>query len=253
VTLTGSERAGVAVASAAGSALKKCVLELGGSDAFVVLPDADLDATAKAAVTARFQNNGQSCIAAKRFIAVDPVHDEFVARFTALTAAQRVGDPMDENVNLGPCARADLRDGIARQVRETLERGARLETGGSAIERPGFFYAPSIVSGVVPGMPMFDQEVFGPAAAIVRARDAAEAIALANASSYGLGFSIWTRDAAAAEALAPQVEAGAVFVNAIVASDPRLPFGGVKKSGYGRELSWFGVHEFANVQSVFVK
>jgi acyl-CoA reductase-like NAD-dependent aldehyde dehydrogenase len=253
VTLTGSERAGVAVASAAGSALKKCVLELGGSDAFVVLPDADLDATARAAVTARFQNNGQSCIAAKRFIAVDPVHDAFVERFVALAAAQRIGDPMDDGVNLGPCARNDLRDGIARQVRDTLAQGARLETGGKPIERPGFFYAPTIVSGVVPGMPMFDQEVFGPAAAVVRARDTAEAVALANASSYGLGFSIWTRDAAAAEALAPQVEAGAVFVNAIVASDPRLPFGGVKKSGYGRELSWFGVHEFANVQTVFVK
>ena len=252
VTLTGSERAGVAVASAAGAALKKSVLELGGSDAFVVLADADLELAAEAAVTARFQNTGQSCIAAKRFIVADPVHAEFLARFVALAKAQRVGNPMDEGVALGPCARGDLRDGIHEQVCATLARGARLELGGEPIGGRGYFYQATIVSDVVPGMRMFDEEVFGPAAAVVRARDADEAIALANASSYGLGFSMWTNDAAAAEKLATRVEAGAVFINGIVASDPRLPFGGVKKSGYGRELATFGVHEFVNVQTVWI-
>ncbi|MGA8534056.1 MAG: NAD-dependent succinate-semialdehyde dehydrogenase [Candidatus Tumulicola sp.] len=252
VTLTGSERAGVAVATAAGAALKKCVLELGGSDAFVVLADADLDAAAKAAVTARFQNNGQSCIAAKRFIVVNAVYDEFIERFVALAKAQRIGDPMDDGVTLGPCARTDLRDGVDAQVRATVDRGGRLDLGGTCIDGPGYFYEPTIVSDVVPGMRMFDEEVFGPAAAVVRAHDPDDAIALANASSYGLGFSMWTSDAAAAEALAPRVEAGAVFINGIVASDPRLPFGGIKKSGYGRELSSFGVHEFANIQTISV-
>jgi succinate-semialdehyde dehydrogenase/glutarate-semialdehyde dehydrogenase len=252
VTLTGSERAGVAVASAAGAALKKSVLELGGSDAFLVLADADLELAAKAAVTARFQNNGQSCIAAKRFIVVSPAYDEFLARFVALANEQRVGDPMDEGVVLGPCARADLRDGVRDQVRATVERGGRLELGGNPIDGAGFYFEPTIVSGVVPGMRMFDEEVFGPAAAIVRARDRDDAIDLANASTFGLGCSIWTADAAAAEVIAGRVEAGAVFINGIVASDPRLPFGGVKKSGYGRELSHFGVHEFANVQTVWL-
>jgi succinate-semialdehyde dehydrogenase/glutarate-semialdehyde dehydrogenase len=204
------------------------------------------------AVTARFQNNGQSCIAAKRFIVVEAVHDAFLERFVARAKGQRIGNPMDDGVDLGPCARADLRDGIDTQIRATLERGGRLEIGGKPIAGPGYFYQPTIVSDVVPGMRMFDEEVFGPAAAVVRARDAEHAIALANASSYGLGFSLWTRDIAAAEKLAPRVEAGAVFVNGIVASDPRLPFGGVKKSGYGRELSHFGVHEFANVQTVWL-
>ncbi|MEO6836329.1 MAG: NAD-dependent succinate-semialdehyde dehydrogenase [Candidatus Tumulicola sp.] len=252
VTLTGSERAGAAVGAAAGSALKKCVLELGGSDAFVVLADADLDLTAKMAVTARFQNNGQSCIAAKRFIVVQPVYEEFRRRFVALAALQHVGDPMDESVALGPCARGDLRDAIHAQVRATVDHGARLDLGGKRVQGPGYFYEPTIVSDVVPGMRMFDEEVFGPAAAVIRADGADEAIALANASSYGLGFSIWTGDSSAAENLATRVEAGAVFINGIVASDPRLPFGGVKKSGYGRELSHFGVHEFANIQTVWL-
>lgn len=252
VTLTGSERAGVAVASAAGAALKKCVLELGGSDAFVVLADADVERAAACAVTARFQNNGQSCIAAKRFIAVAEVYDAFLERFTELARAQRVGDPMNDGVAIGPCARADLRDALDAQVRATIAAGGRLVLGGKLVPGDGFFYEPTIVSDVTPGMEMFDREVFGPAAAVVRARDAADAIALANRSSYGLGFSIWTRDAAVAEKLAARVEAGAVFVNAVVASDPRLPFGGVKKSGYGRELSAFGVHEFVNVQTVVI-
>jgi succinate-semialdehyde dehydrogenase/glutarate-semialdehyde dehydrogenase len=252
VTLTGSERAGVAVATAAGAGLKKCVLELGGSDAFVVLADADLELASKMALTARFQNNGQSCIAAKRFIVADPVYDEFLARFVELARAQRVGNPMDERVQLGPVARGDLLEGLHGQVRATVDRGARLDLGGHPIDGPGYFYEATIVSGVVPGMRMFDEEVFGPAAAVVRANGTDDAIALANASSYGLGFSVWTRDTAAAEALAARVEAGAVFINGIVASDPRLPFGGVKKSGYGRELSHFGVHEFVNVQTVWL-
>jgi succinate-semialdehyde dehydrogenase/glutarate-semialdehyde dehydrogenase len=252
VTLTGSERAGASVARAAGEALKKCVLELGGSDPFVVFSDADLDAAAKTAVTARFQNNGESCIAAKRFIVEDGVYDEFVQRFAQLAGAQIVGNPMEDRVQLGPCAREDLRETVDGQVRATLERGAALVCGGKRLERAGFFYEPTVVAGVAPGMRMFDEEVFGPAAAVVRADDRQHALALANASSFGLGSSLWTRDVAAAELFAANVEAGAVFINGMVASDPRLPFGGIKKSGYGRELSAFGIHEFVNIQTVWI-
>jgi len=252
VTLTGSERAGAAVARAAGEALKKCVLELGGSDPFVVFSDADLDAAAKTAVTARFQNNGESCIAAKRFIVEAGVYDEFVQRFAKVAGAQIVGNPMEDRVQLGPCAREDLRETVHAQVRATLEQGAKLICGGKPLERAGFFYEPTVVAGVVPGMPMFDEEVFGPAAAVVRAGDRDQALALANASSFGLGSSLWTRDVAAAERFAAKVEAGAVFINGMVASDPRLPFGGIKKSGYGRELSAFGIHEFVNIQTVWI-
>jgi succinate-semialdehyde dehydrogenase len=252
VTLTGSERAGVAVASAAGAALKKCVLELGGSDAFVVLADADIERAAQTAVTARFQNNGQSCIAAKRFIVEDSVYDAFLDRFVALTRAQKIGDPTDESTQIGPIARGDLLKTLHEQVRQSVEAGAKIALGGRPIDRPGNFYEPTIVGDVVPGMRLFDEETFGPAAAVIRAKNAADAIALANKSSYGLGFSIWTHDTAAAELLAAKVEAGAVFINGMVASDPRLPFGGIKKSGYGRELSVYGVHEFVNVQTVWV-
>jgi acyl-CoA reductase-like NAD-dependent aldehyde dehydrogenase len=252
VTLTGSERAGASVARVAGEHLKKCVLELGGSDAFVVFADADLDAASATAVTARFQNNGQSCIAAKRFIVETAVYSEFLARFVEGAQAQAVGNPIDELVQIGPCARADLRATVHQQVRASVDRGARLALGGESIERIGFFYEPTIVGDVLPGMRMFDEEVFGPAAAVVRANDRAEALALANASSYGLGSSIWTRDVTAAETAAERVEAGAVFINGLVASDPRLPFGGVKKSGYGRELSTFGIHEFVNIQTVWI-
>jgi succinate-semialdehyde dehydrogenase/glutarate-semialdehyde dehydrogenase len=252
VTLTGSERAGAAVARAAGEALKKCVLELGGSDAFVVFSDADLDAAAATAVKARFQNNGESCIAAKRFIVESAVYDEFLTRFAELARAQVVGDPMEEHVQLGPCARSDLRQTIGEQVAATLDRGARLVLGGKPVDRIGYFYEPTVVAEVVPGMPMFDEEVFGPAAAVVRAKDREEALALANASAYGLGSSLWTHDVRAAEAFAARIEAGAVFINGMVASDPRLPFGGVKRSGYGRELSAFGIHEFTNIQTVWI-
>ncbi len=252
VTLTGSELAGAAVARAAGENLKKCVLELGGSDAFVVFSDADLDAAASTAVTARFQNNGESCIAAKRFIVEAPAYDDFLARFVERTRAQVVGNPMEERVQLGPCARGDLRETVHQQVEATIDRGARLALGGHLLGGAGFFYEPTIVSDVVPGTRMFDEEVFGPAAAVVRADDRENALALANASQYGLGSSVWTSDVAAAEAIATRVEAGAVFINGMVASDPRLPFGGVKKSGYGRELSSFGIHEFVNVQTVWI-
>ncbi len=252
VTLTGSERAGVAVATAAGKALKKCVLELGGSDAFVVFRDADLDKAAKTAVTARFQNNGQSCIASKRFIVDSAVHEEFAKRFVEAARAQQIGDPMDDATQIGPVARADLRDTLHEQVSDTVKAGGKLLLGGKPLSREGFFYEPTIVDDVRPGMRMFDEETFGPAAAIVIARDENHAIELANQSSYGLGFSLWTADKARAKELAAKVEAGMVFVNAIVASDPRLPFGGVKKSGYGRELSPFGIHEFVNVQTVSI-
>ncbi|MFZ0032402.1 MAG: NAD-dependent succinate-semialdehyde dehydrogenase [Candidatus Cybelea sp.] len=252
VTLTGSERAGVSVARAAGEALKKCVLELGGSDAFVVFDDADVDAAATTAVRARFQNNGESCIAAKRFIVERGVYDAFLDRFVEVAGKQVVGNPMQEHVQLGPCAREDLRQTVHEQVGATLERGARLALGGKPLDRAGFFYEPTVVADVVPGTRMFDEEVFGPAAAVVRAKDREEALALANASSFGLGSSIWTRDVAAAEVIAARVEAGAVFINGMVASDPRLPFGGVKRSGYGRELSAFGIHEFVNIQAVWI-
>jgi acyl-CoA reductase-like NAD-dependent aldehyde dehydrogenase len=252
VTLTGSERAGTAVGSAAGAALKKCVLELGGSDAFVVLADADVDAAASTAVFARFQNNGQSCIAAKRFIVESPAYDAFVERFVRLAGAQVIGDPTDPATQIGPCARADLRDTIAAQVRESVAAGGRLTLGGGSIDRPGFYFEPTIVCDPPPGSPMREHEVFGPAAAVLRAKDERDAIRIANETDYGLGCSIWTKDLRRGEALAAEIDAGMVFVNALVASDPALPFGGVKRSGYGRELSYFGLHEFSNVQSVVV-
>ncbi|HLI95450.1 MAG TPA: NAD-dependent succinate-semialdehyde dehydrogenase [Candidatus Baltobacteraceae bacterium] len=252
VTLTGSDRAGVAVGSAAGRALKKSVLELGGSDAFIVLADADIDMAVDYAVRSRFQNNGQSCIAAKRFIIEAPVYDRFVRHFVESAAAQRVGDPLDEQTEIGPMARADLRDGLFRQVTDSVVEGARILTGGNPIDRPGFYFAPTVVADVDESSPMFREETFGPAAAVIRARDDEHAVDLANRSSFGLGSSIWTRDYARGARMAAQVEAGLVFVNGMVASDPRLPFGGVKRSGYGRELSDLGLHEFVNAQSVWI-
>jgi succinate-semialdehyde dehydrogenase/glutarate-semialdehyde dehydrogenase len=252
VTLTGSERAGTAVGRAAGAALKKCVLELGGSDPFVVLADADLDAAASTAVFARFQNNGQSCIAAKRFIVESPAYDAFLERFVRLAGAQLVGDPTEPATQIGPCARADLRDALAAQVLESVAAGGRLALGGGSIDRPGFYFAPTVVCDPPPGSPMREREVFGPAAAVIRANDERDAIRIANETEYGLGCSIWTKDEPRGEALAAEIDAGMVFVNALVASDPALPFGGVKRSGYGRELSYFGLHEFSNVQTVVV-
>lgn len=252
VTLTGSERAGVAVASAAGNVLKKCVLELGGSDPFIVLPDADIELAVEYAVKARFQNNGQSCIAAKRFIVHDQVYDRFVSHFAQAASGQRVGDPMNEQTQLGPCARADLRDTLYEQVTATVVDGARIVAGGRPLDGAGYYFEPTVVADVGPGSPMFAQETFGPAAAVIRAHDDDRAIELANESTFGLGANLWTRDTNYAARLAAQVESGMVYVNGMVASDPRLPFGGVKRSGYGRELSSFGIHEFVNIQTVWI-
>lgn len=252
VTLTGSEAAGVAVAGAAGRNLKKTVLELGGSDAFIVLADADLDAAIQTAVRSRYQNAGQSCIAAKRFIIESPVYDAFVEGFTAAARALVVGDPMQPQTNIGPMARDDLRAELARLVDATVAQGARLATAARNGRRTGYFYEPAVVADVRPGMPLFDEESFGPAAAIVRARDTDEAVALANDSKYGLGGNLWTRDIDRAKHLARRLESGGVFINGMTASDPRLPFGGIKRSGYGRELGYFGIREFTNVQTVWI-
>lgn len=252
VTLTGSEQVGMRVGAACGRSLKKSVLELGGSDAFVVLHDADVARAAEVAVRARFQNGGQSCIAAKRFVIVDAVAEEFEARFVAGAAALRVGDPADEATELGPMARADLRDELAAQLADGLAHGGRLALGGNVPPGPGAFLEPTVVADVVPGSPLFDEETFGPVAALVRARDERHALELANRSRFGLSCSVWTSDVERARALSPLVETGAVFVNAMSASDPRMPFGGLKHSGYGRELGSFGIREFVNVQGVTV-
>ncbi|HWE94314.1 MAG TPA: NAD-dependent succinate-semialdehyde dehydrogenase [Tepidisphaeraceae bacterium] len=252
VTLTGSDRAGAAVAAQAGAALKKCVLELGGSDPFIVLPDADVEATAKAAAAARTINSGQSCIAAKRFIVVGD-GSSFEKHFARALEALKVGDPADRSTDMGPLARLDLLENLERQVRAAVAAGARIVTGGRRLPRKGYFYIPTLLADVKPGNAAFDEEVFGPVAAFVRATDMDDAVRLANASPYGLGASIWTADAMAGEALAARIESGSVFVNGPVKSDPRLPFGGIKRSGYGRELAAFGIHEFVNVKTVWVK
>jgi len=252
VTLTGSDRAGSQVAQQAGRHLKKTVLELGGSDPFIVLADANLEQAARTAAEARLLNSGQSCIAAKRFIVVEPVFERFLERFVAAVAARRLGDPLAAGTDVGPQARADLRANLQRQVEESVRRGAKLVLGGSVPEGPGFFYPPSVLTAVENGMPAFDEEVFGPVAAVIRVRDDADAVRVANASPYGLGAAVWTEDRERGERLAAELEVGSVFVNGLVKSDPRLPFGGVKRSGYGRELSEFGLREFVNVKSVWV-
>jgi succinate-semialdehyde dehydrogenase / glutarate-semialdehyde dehydrogenase len=252
VTLTGSPRAGGSVAELAGRYLKKTVLELGGSDPFIVFADADLTAAARAAADARLVNSGQSCIAAKRFIVVEAIADQFVDSFGAELGRRKVGDPLLPGTEVGPQARTDLRASLHRQVQDSVARGARLLFGGRVPEGAGAFYPPTLLTAVSPGMPAFDEETFGPVAAVIRARDEAEALRLANASAYGLGASLWTRDRECAERLAGEIEAGCVFVNALVKSDPRLPFGGIKRSGYGRELSEFGLREFVNVKGVWI-
>jgi succinate-semialdehyde dehydrogenase/glutarate-semialdehyde dehydrogenase len=252
VTLTGSEEAGVAVASISGQYLKKHVLELGGSDAFIVLADADLDAAAKTAVRARFQNNGQSCIAAKRFIVVESVAEEFERRFVEEATKLRVGDPLHNETQIGPVARADLRDELDHQVQATVQMGGRVLLGGKPVAGKGSFYEPTIVTDITPEMPLFREEIFGPAAAIIRARDTDHAIELANSSPFGLGGNLWTRNVEQGRLLARRLESGGTFINGMTASDPRLPFGGVKHSGYGRELSVFGIREFVNVQTVWI-
>jgi acyl-CoA reductase-like NAD-dependent aldehyde dehydrogenase len=252
VTLTGSEAAGISVAETSGKVLKKNVLELGGSDAFIVLADADLVLAAQVAVKARFQNAGQSCIAAKRFIVEAPVYDAFLAAFVEETKKLVVGDPLDRKTTVGPLARADLREDLAVQIDSTIRSGARIVLGGHAMTRPGFFFEPTIVADVDDAMVAFNEETFGPAAAVVRAKDAEDAVTLANTSKYGLGGNLWTRNVARAKEIAARLESGAVFINGMTASDPRLPFGGVKHSGYGRELSYFGIREFTNIQTVWI-
>lgn len=252
VTLTGSEFAGSKVAETSGRAIKKTVLELGGSDPFIVLADADVDAAAATAVNARYQNAGQSCIAAKRFIVVDKVADRFTAQFISAVEKLRVGDPREQETELGPVARDDLRDALEDQVTRSVAAGAIVASGGHRVERKGYYYAPTVITNVTPDMPVFKEETFGPAAAVIRARDAAHAIELANQSEYGLGSSLWTRDLDLGRRLAREIEAGSVFINAMVSSDPRLPFGGVKRSGYGRELGQYGIREFVNTKTVWI-
>jgi acyl-CoA reductase-like NAD-dependent aldehyde dehydrogenase len=250
VTLTGSTRAGRAVAAAAGAALKKTVLELGGSDAFVVLADAELEAAADWAVRSRFQNAGQSCIAAKRAIVERPLLEAFTEALVRRVGELTLGDPRTEGVSIGPLARRDLRDQLARQVDESVAKGAVILTGGRVPERPGWFYEPTVLNQVEPGMAVLEEEVFGPALPVLAADDAEHALRLANASSYGLGSAVWTSDLAKGRQFASRLEAGHTAINGMTASDPRVPFGGVKESGYGRELSHFGLREFVDIHAV---
>ncbi|MCI1897467.1 MAG: succinate-semialdehyde dehydrogenase [Enterobacter sp.] len=251
ITVTGSVRAGAAIGAQAAAALKKCVLELGGSDPFIVLNDADLDLAVKAAVTGRYQNTGQVCAAAKRFIVEEGIAAEFTERFVAATAALKMGSPESEDNYLGPMARFDLRDELHQQVEATLKEGATLLLGGEKIAGEGNFYAPTILTNVGPEMTAFRQELFGPVAAITIAKDAEHALALANDSDFGLSATVFSADEQQAESLARRLECGGVFINGYSASDPRVAFGGVKKSGFGRELSHFGLHEFCNIQTVW--
>jgi len=252
VSLTGSEQAGSRVAAVAGEHLKKAVLELGGSDAFVVLDDADLEQAASIAAKSRFMNAGQSCIAAKRFILVDAVADAFIKRFRAAAEALAPGDPLDRDTTLAPLARRDIRETLHEQVEQSIAAGARLLCGGEPLDRPGWFYAPTLLDGVSPGMPAYEQELFGPVAAIIRARDEADALRIANDSRFGLGGSVWTADPARGEAFARRMACGAAFVNGLVKSDPRLPFGGIKTSGHGRELGALGIREFVNAKTLWI-
>ncbi|MEP6693149.1 MAG: NAD-dependent succinate-semialdehyde dehydrogenase [Chloroflexota bacterium] len=252
VTLTGSSDTGSRIAALAGRALKKSVLELGGSDPFIVLGDADLEQAAKVGTRARNQNAGQSCIAAKRFIAVESVARDFEKRFAAEVEALRVGDPLDPQTQIGPLARADLRETLERQVGESVRMGARVLTGGERGAGKGWYYQPTVLVDVTEDMPVFKEETFGPVAAVLRVPDAEDAVRVANDSSYGLGANLWTRDLALGERLARRIESGSVFVNGMVASDPRLPFGGVKRSGYGRELASYGIKEFVNIQTIWI-
>lgn len=253
VTLTGSMRAGSAVSAIAGKALKKTLLELGGSDAFIVLADANIDLAVKAGVEARFQNAGQVCLAAKRFILEKPIAEEFTQKFIAAVKNLKVGDPLDPQNSVGPMARKDLRDELHNQVERTLAAGATLLLGGKKVEGRGNFYEPTILGEVSPGMAAFDEETFGPVAAITVAENIEHAIELANTSDYGLGGNLWTADISRAQRIARRLETGGVFINGFSATNARIPVGGVKKSGYGRELSHFGLREFTNAQAVWAK
>ena len=253
VTLTGSTPAGRAVAAQAGAVLKKTVLELGGSDAYLVLEDADLDYAAATCVTSRLINSGQSCIAAKRFIVVQPVLEAFTSRFVALMKTKRVGDPLAAGTDVGPQARHDLRDSLHKQVEASVEGGAMVLLGGAIPKSEGAYYPPTVLTNVRPGMPAYEEELFGPVASIIAARDEDDAVRLANDSVFGLGGAVFTKDVARGERVAHRLEAGATFVNNLVASDPRLPFGGIKESGYGRELGAYGIKEFVNAKTIVVK
>jgi succinate-semialdehyde dehydrogenase/glutarate-semialdehyde dehydrogenase len=253
-TLTGSEPAGASLAAAAGTQIKKTVLELGGSDPYIVLESADLEAAVSSAVTARMLNNGQSCIAAKRFIIQDAIADEFERRLVEKFQALKIGDPMDENTDVGPLATPDMLQDIEKLVQRCVEKGSKVLTGGKPLsDRPGNYYPPTILTDFPPGTPADDEEFFGPVALLFRVPDIDAAIQRANASPFGLGASAWTTDPAQAQRLIDEIEAGAVFINSFVKSDPRLPFGGIKRSGYGRELSIQGIHEFVNIKTVWIK
>ena len=252
VTLTGSDRAGSAVAAVAGREIKKCVLELGGNDPFIVMPSADIDSAISTAVKARAINSGQSCIAAKRFLVADSIYDQFLKRFVEAFRALKIGDPMDEATDLGPLATEKIRDGVHEQVQKSVAAGAKLVTGGNRVHGPGYFYEPTILTNVPPGSPAYTEEVFGPVASVFRIRDAGEAVELANDSAYGLGASAWTNDPAEQQVFASELDVGMVFFNAMVLSDPRLPFGGVKRSGFGRELGDLGIREFMNAKTIWV-
>ncbi|MCX6243815.1 MAG: NAD-dependent succinate-semialdehyde dehydrogenase [Bacteroidetes bacterium] len=251
-TLTGSEYAGSEVASAAGKQIKKTVLELGGSDAFIILEDADMVKAVKTAITARMINQGQSCIAAKRFIVVESRVAEFEEKVKQTMESLKMGDPLDPQIDVGPMARKDLVEEIDRQVQRSVSSGARLVLGGKQADRPGCYYLPTIISGIRPGMATYHEETFGPVISIIPVKNEEEAIAVANDSEFGLGGSVWTEDLKRGEAVARKIETGAMFVNGLVKSDPRLPFGGIKKSGYGRELSDYGIKEFVNIKTIWI-
>ena len=253
VTLTGSTPAGKAVAAQAGAVIKKTVLELGGSDAYIVLEDADLDHAVSTCTTSRLINSGQSCVNAKRFVIVEPLLAAFTERLVASMRATRMGDPLAEGTDIGPQARRDLRDDLHKQVLDSIANGATLLLGGEVPPGAGSFYPPTVLTDVKPGMPAYDEELFGPVAAIIAARDEADAVRIANDSVFGLGAAVFTRDLARGERIARELEAGCTFINALVASDPRLPFGGIKEAGYGRELGSYGIREFMNVKTVYVK
>jgi succinate-semialdehyde dehydrogenase/glutarate-semialdehyde dehydrogenase len=252
-TLTGSEQAGVQVGVGAAKRIKKVVLELGGSDPFIVMPSADLDAAVATAVEARIINNGQSCIAAKRFIVDESIADAFEKKFVARMEALVVGDPMDEKTDLGPLANADAVTSLDADVRKTIAAGAKLVTGGKPLKRAGYYYAPTVLTNIPPDSPAYKEEFFGPVASLFRVKNLDEAIRLANDSRFGLGASAWTQDDAERERLINELESGMVFINKMVASDPRLPFGGVKSSGHGRELGVHGIHEFTNIKTVWIQ
>ena len=252
VTLTGSEKAGSAVASAAGREIKKAVLELGGSDPFIVMPSADFETAVSTAVKSRTINSGQSCIAAKRFLVADKVYDKFLEEFVARMSALKIGDPLDETTEIAPLAMEHILNGVHEQVQKSVAAGAKLLTGGNRIHGRGFFYEPTVLVDLPRNSPAYRDEVFGPVASVFRVRDAADAIEIANDSTFGLGASAWTNDPAEQESFASELESGMVFINAMVASDPRLPFGGVKRSGFGRELGAHGIREFVNAKSVWI-